>query len=113
MWTQTGPEYIERETCFLKWAAAEDKKAEKQTFHWNRGEHTCSFGQTGIFFLYYCTQVLSVGRQRGVGGLGVGVNRIQLDVATAAIWERFQQTLGRDVSHARFTASDEHLLGIT
>lgn len=41
------------------------------------------------------------------------MNRIQLDVATAAIWERFQQSLDRDVSRARFAASDEHLLGIT
>lgn len=47
------------------------------------------------------------------GEEGGGVNRIQLDVATAAIWERFQQTVDRDVSRARFAVPDEHLLGVT
>lgn len=73
---------------------------------------TCEFSQTLIFFFSMHAGTVC----RGVGGGGRGGRcqqiRIRLDMATAAVWERFQQTLDRDVSRARFTASDEHLLGI-
>lgn len=46
---QTGAEDRKRETWSLKWAATEDKKAQKQRSIEPQGEHTCDFGQTRIF----------------------------------------------------------------
>lgn len=51
-------------------------------------------------------------RGEGEGG-GGDVNRIQLDTATAALWEPFQQRFIQDVLLTDFTASDEHLQSIT
>lgn len=44
---------------------------------------------------------------------GSAVNRIQLYMVTAAVWELFQQTFIQDAIRTDFTASDEHLLRIT
>lgn len=87
------------ESWSVKRAATEDKKAEKQ--HSTEGKERNFFNARRY-------------RLRGGGGGGGPCEqiRIRLDMATAAVWEGFQQTLDRDVSRARFTASDEHLLGI-
>lgn len=70
----------------------------------------CDFLYLFIYFTArrYCLP--GTGRR---GGGGNGVNRIQLDMATAALWEAFQQRLVQDVIPSDFTARDEHLQSIT
>lgn len=103
------------ESRSVKWAATEDKKAEKQRST-ERNERSDRAEDLRVqpdadFFFSNARRYRLQGGGGGWGGRCQQI-RIRLDMATAAVWERFQQTLDRDVSRARFTASDEHLLGI-